>query len=180
MRLLRKTKMKTPSEFTVNSIDDFFAQKALCSNVIFYDAEKAREWLEGLLWPDGPVCPHCKFIGCSYKLEGKSHRAGLYKCKNCENQYTITVKTMFDRSHIPLNIWLSTFFIMLNSNKGISARKLGIMFNMTYKTAWLMCRKVSNEMMKKYGTHELRDILVDNLKLKPSLPLKPNLPFAMS
>ena len=28
-------------------------------NLIFHDADKAREYLEAKLWPNGLVCPHC-------------------------------------------------------------------------------------------------------------------------
>jgi Transposase zinc-ribbon domain len=37
---------------------------SLADNPIFYDAEAARGWLENLLWPDGPICPHCGLAGC--------------------------------------------------------------------------------------------------------------------
>jgi transposase-like protein len=73
---------------------------SLVDNPLFNDAEKAREWLEGLLWPDGPVCPHCELVGCAYVLAGKAHRPGLYKCKGCDKQFTVTVGTLFERSHI--------------------------------------------------------------------------------
>src|ERR1700704_4845538 len=65
----------------------------------FPDAEKARKWLEALLWPEGPICPHCGLIGAAYKLNGKKQRAGLYECKGCSEQFTVTIGTVFERSH---------------------------------------------------------------------------------
>src|SRR5438552_8178485 len=122
---------------------------SIADNPIFHDAEKAREWLEALLWPDGPVCPHCGLIGAAYALRGKSQRAGLYKCKGCEEQFTVTVGTVFERSHIPLNKWLLAFQSMVASKKGMSAHQLHRMLGVTYKTAWFMA-------------HRIREALVDS------------------
>src|SRR5271154_5174180 len=79
---------------------------SIADNPVFQNAEKAREFLESLLWPDGPVCPHCEAVGCAYHFDGKAHRPGVYKCKACEKQFTVTVGTLFERSHIPLHKWL--------------------------------------------------------------------------
>lgn len=115
---------------------------SIADNPIFHDAEKAREWLEALLWPDGPACPHCGLIGCAYALRGKSQRPGLYKCKGCEEQFTVTVGTIFERSHIPLNKWILAFQLMVASKKGVSAHQIHRMMGITYKTAWFMCHRI--------------------------------------
>lgn len=115
---------------------------AITDNPIFNDAKKARDWLEGLLWPDGAVCPHCGVIGCANPLRGKSHRAGLYKCKACDEQFTVTVGTVMERSHIPLNKWMLAFHLIAASKKGISAHQMHRMLGVTYKTAWFMCHRI--------------------------------------
>jgi len=115
---------------------------SIADNPIFYDAEKAREWLEALLWPEGPVCPHCGLIGAAYKLNGKKQRAGLYKCKGCEEQFTVTVGTVFERSHIPLNKWVLALQLFVASKKGMSAHQLHRMLGVTYKTAWFMAMRI--------------------------------------
>jgi len=111
-------------------------------NPIFQDAEAAREWLENLLWPEGPICPHCGLIGAAYKLNGKTQRKGLYKCKGCDEQFTVTVGTVFERSHVPLNKWIFTFQLMAASKKGVSAHQVHRMLGVTYKTAWFMCHRI--------------------------------------
>ena len=58
----------------------------------FQDADKAREYLEALRWPDGVICPHCGVIGEHYKLQGKSTRPGLWKCKDCRNEATCAIR----------------------------------------------------------------------------------------
>jgi len=109
----------------------------------FKDEEKAREYLEALRWPNGPVCPHCGNEG-GWKLEGKSTRPGLYKCVAypCREQFTVTVGTVFERSKIPLTKWLMAVHLMCASKKGISSHQLHRMLGVTYKTAWFMSHRL--------------------------------------
>lgn len=112
----------------------------------FQDAEKAREYLEALRWPNGAVCPHCGTIGGHYKLQGKSTRPGVYKCGACSEQFTVTVGTVFERSKIALNVWLQAVHLMSASKKGISAKQLERMLGVTYKTAWFMAHRIREAM----------------------------------
>jgi transposase-like protein len=64
--------------------------------------DEARETIERILWPDGPVCPHCGATENVTRLQGKAHRAGVFQCNNCHAQFTVTVGTIFEDSHIPL------------------------------------------------------------------------------
>ena len=116
------------------------------TNPIFHDAEKAREYLEEQRWPDGPVCPHCEAKHQATLLSGKSTRPGLYKCKACEQPYTVTVGTVFERSKIPLNKWLMVTFLMTGAKKGISAHQIHRQIGITYKTAWFMCQRIREAM----------------------------------
>lgn len=112
----------------------------------FQDADKAREHLEALRWPNGPVCPHCGSTRAPLTLEGKSYRPGLYKCKDCYEQFTVTVGTVFERSKIGLNVWLQAVHLMCASKKGISAKQLERMLGVTYKTAWFMSHRIREAM----------------------------------
>ena len=114
----------------------------IADNPIFHDAEAAREWLEKLLWPEGPVCPHCGLIGAAYKLNGKKQRAGLYECKGCSEQFTVTVGTVCERSHIPLHKWVLALHLIMSSKKGISAHQMHRMMGITYKSAWFMMHRI--------------------------------------
>jgi transposase-like protein len=116
------------------------------ANPIFQDVEKAREFLEAVRWPDGPVCPHCGTFENVHKLEGKAHRPGLYQCNACEGQFTVTVGTVFERSKIALNKWLLATHLMCSSKKGISAHQLHRMLGVTYKTAWFMAHRIREAM----------------------------------
>jgi len=117
----------------------------------FQDADKAREYLEALRWPEGPICPHCGCIGRASRLEGKSHRKGLLFCGDCRKQFSVTVKTVFERSKIPLNKWLLAVHLICASKKAISSHQLHRMLGVTYKSAWFMSHRV-REAMKSGST----------------------------
>src|SRR5260221_2732793 len=109
---------------------------------IFQDETKAREWLEAELWPEGAVCPHCGVMHRGTKVQGKSARAGLYMCNECRKQYTVTVGTLYERSHVPLNKWLFAVYLMMASKKGMSSQQIHRMIGVSYKTAWFMCHRI--------------------------------------
>ena len=113
---------------------------------IFTDADKAREHLEATRWADGVVCPHCGGVDRLKKLEGKSHRPGLYQCGQCRQQFTVTVGTVFERSKVPLNKWLLATYLLSSSKKGMSAHQLHRMLGVTYKTAWFMAHRIREAM----------------------------------
>lgn len=112
----------------------------------FQDADAAREYLESVRWANGIVCPHCGVIDRFYKLVGKAHRPGLYKCMDCSKQFSVTVGTVFEASKIKLHIWLQATHLMSASKKGISAKQLERMLGVTYKTAWFMAHRIREAM----------------------------------
>jgi len=117
---------------------------------IYQDAEAAREHLERINWPNGPVCPHCGNVDQASiaKVAGKkqSHRPGLYYCNACKGQFTVTVGTVFERSKVPLNKWVLATHLMAASKKGISAHQMHRMLGVTYKTAWFMEHRIREAM----------------------------------
>ena len=112
------------------------------SNPIFHDETEAREWLEARIWPDGPRCPHCGTFNEATLMHGKSHRAGLYQCNACREPFTVTVGTLYERSHIALHKWLAATHLMMASKKGMSALQISRMLGLPYKTAWFMCHRI--------------------------------------
>ena len=113
---------------------------------IYFDADKAREHLEALHWPEGPVCPHCGCMGRITKLEGKSTRKGVHKCNDCAKPFTVTVGTIFEDSKIALNKWLMAFRLLNGGKKGISANELSRHLGITYKSAWFMAHRIREAM----------------------------------
>jgi transposase-like protein len=78
--------------------------KSVLSDKHFHNEKAAYEFVEKKLWADGRVCPHCGTIDNSKKLEGKSTRIGVYKCRDCRKPFTVKVGTIFESSHIKLHI----------------------------------------------------------------------------
>lgn len=121
---------------------------------IFTDADKAREYFETIRWPNGPYCPHCGNADEDeiVKLTSKAHRPGLYQCRECREQFTVTVGSVMESSHIPLNKWALGFYLMASSKKGVSAhqlmRTLGIG---SYRTAWFMAHRIREAMIEETG-----------------------------
>lgn len=113
----------------------------------FQNATAAREYLESVRWPNGPICPHCGSVSPDhYKLEGKAHRAGLYKCKDCREQFTVTVGTVFERSKVPLHQWMQAVYLICSSKKGCSSHQLQRTLGVQYKTAWFMSHRIHEAM----------------------------------
>lgn len=120
----------------------------------FQNEEIARQYLEAIRWPNGPVCPHCASVAAHYALAGKAHRPGLWKCKDCRAQFSVTVGTVFERSKIKLNVWLQAVYLLSSSKKGMSSHQLHRTLGVTYKTAWFMTHRI-REAMKDLDNGEL-------------------------
>jgi|SRR3984893_824116 len=114
-------------------------------NKVFHDESKARKWLEGHLWLDGPVCGYCGTVNNATPIET---RPGYFQCnaKECRSQFTVMVGTVFERSHIPLNKWLMAAFLMCASKKGMSAHQMHRMLGISYKSTWFMLHRLREAM----------------------------------
>ena len=93
------------------------------------DEDSARKLLESIRWPEGPVCPHCGEIGNARRLEARPNskkpvRKGVWKCYGCCEQFSVTVGTVFEDSHIPLHRWLLAAYLLCTSKKGMSAHQI--------------------------------------------------------
>jgi transposase-like protein len=108
---------------------------------IFQDERKAREWLEARIWKDGVYCMHCGSVSVT-ELQGEAHRNGLYQCNDCRKQFTVTVGTLLERSHIPLNKWLMAMYLLMSSKKGASAHQAHRMLGISYKSTWFMMHRL--------------------------------------
>ena len=111
------------------------------TQAIFHDEEAARAHFETVRWPNGPFCPHCGSVNF-VRMAGDKHRAGLLNCRDCDKQYSATVGTVFEASHLPLHKWLLVNHLMNASKKGVSAKQVERMLGITYKSAWFMCHRI--------------------------------------
>jgi transposase-like protein len=123
----------------------------------FPDSLSAAEFLESIRWPNGPVCPHCANDEKHYKLPNKTRR--LWKCAKCRKQFTVTVGTIFESSHVPLHKWLWAFYLICSSKKGMSAHQLHRALKVTYKTAWFMGHRIRYAMEQPPFTSRLAGVV---------------------
>lgn len=121
---------------------------SILSRPYFHDEAEAYKKFESIVWPDGPVCPHCGNADAErmYELKGTSHRIGLRKCAECRKQFTVKIGTIFQSSHVPLHKWLQAIFLIASSKKGISANQLHRTLEVTLKTAWFMGHRIREAM----------------------------------
>jgi transposase-like protein len=120
----------------------------------FQDPFAAADYLESIRWPNGPVCPHCgNGEREHYLLKSKTRK--LWKCAACRKQFTVTIGTIFEGSHVSLNKWLLAFFFLCSSKKGMSAHQLHRMLGVTYKTAWFMAHRIRYAMTQPAFTRQL-------------------------
>ena len=114
----------------------------------FQDEQAAFAYVEAHLWPTGPVCPHCG--NCDpdriKRMTGKTVRAGLRRCRECNKQFTVRVGTIFEDSHVAMRLWLQVIHLMNASKKGISTRQIQRMLHCSLKTAWFMGHRIREAM----------------------------------
>ncbi len=114
----------------------------------YRDEDAARGHIEKIRWPDGPVCPHCGVGNEATKLKPRKGskdgvRKGVWNCNACRKQFTVTVGSIFEDSHIPLHKWLLAIHLMASSKKGISAHQLMRNLDLkSYRSAWFMAHRI--------------------------------------
>lgn len=124
----------------------------------FHDEAAAFAYLEGLLWADGSVCPHCGVVGGRvYDLAGVrgkpskknpegAIRHGLKKCGECRKQFTVKVGTVFEDAKLPLHLMLQAVHLMMSSKKGISSHQLSRILEIQYNSAWFLSHRIREAM----------------------------------
>ncbi len=121
----------------------------------------AREFIELLRWPNGPVCPHCESVKV-YSIaanSAKKVRKGLYKCGECKKQFTVTVGTIFEDSRIPLNKWFHAIHLLCSSKKGFSSHQIHRTLGITYKSAWFLTQRIRYAMAEEPLASQLSGVV---------------------
>src|SRR5437762_3666570 len=112
----------------------------------FRNEPAAYAFVESVVWPNGRVCPHCGVIDQSKPLKGKSTRIGTYKCYACRKPFTVKVGTIFEKSHVPLHIWLQAMHLLCSSKKGFSANQFCRVLGVDFKTGWFIGHRIREAM----------------------------------
>jgi len=120
--------------------------EAIFTEARFNDEDAAREHLESIRWPTGPVCPHCGGVDRIGKSQAKTHRPGVYHCGDCRQQFSVTVGTVMEDTKIKLHKWLLANHLLCSSKKGCSAKQIERTVGVTYKTAWFLMHRLREAM----------------------------------
>jgi transposase-like protein len=124
---------------------------SVLNETYFCDEQAAFDRLEEIVWPNGPVCPHCGCTGRVKALPGVKDkkgrvRLGLKKCYDCRKQFTVRKGTVFEDSPIPLHVWFQAAYLMCASKKGVSSNQLHRTLGVTLQTAWFMSHRLREAM----------------------------------
>lgn len=131
---------------------------------MFPTEEACCTYLQLLRWPDGFVCPHCKHT------DAWKHAKGIYRCKGCQYDASLTSGTIFERTRTPLRVWFHAIWYAVHQKHGVSALGLQrILGFKSYETAWAWLHKLRTAMVRPgrdrlHGTVEVDETLVGGPK----------------
>ena len=100
--------------------------------------------LEKVRWDDKPKCPYCQSDKVTTMSSQKRHH-----CNNCNTSFSVTVRTIFHHTHLPLQKWFLALSLILNAKKGRAARQLGRDLHVNKDTAWRMDMKIREAMLER-------------------------------
>ena len=90
----------------------------------------------------------------------------MLKCKACEKQFTVTVGTILEKSHIPLHKWLKAVQLLCSSNTAINARQLHRILGITHKSALNLVNRIGYDISQPSLIGKLQDtIKIDELDI---------------
>ena len=120
------------------------------------DAEHARVFLESRRWKTGRQCPYC---GHSRSVARGSGRTGYYRCTRCGKEFTVRSRSVFERSHIPLDKWILAVYMVVTARKGISSVQISKEIGITQKSAWFMMHRIRESMRREMHRDMFRGIV---------------------
>ena len=109
---------------------------------MFSKEDKAREWLEAQIWPDGPHCPHCGSVNVQC---GIRHNTMTHRCRDCPNrpQFSLKTGTVMHGTKLDYSDWAIAIYILTTNLKGVSSVKLHRDLEITKKSAWHLLHRLS-------------------------------------
>jgi transposase-like protein len=110
----------------------------------FPDDDSCLEYLKGIRWPDGFVCPRCGGVDEPYRTS-----RGRLVCRHCRHQCTVTAGTIFEKTRTPLRSWLAAVWYIINQKQGVNALGLQRVLGLgSYQTAWTMLHRLRRAMIR--------------------------------
>lgn len=120
----------------------------------FKTEQDCRDHFFKIKWPEGFVCPRC---GCTE--HGFIETRGLYQCRKCGHQVSLTAGTIMHKSHLSLRKWFCAIFLMSHDKRGVSAKQLSRDIAVSYGTAWYLLHKLRSAMGQRDAQYILRGIV---------------------
>jgi len=103
----------------------------------FQEEQACLEYLFGLRWPQGFVCP-----ACGHTEYWRSARE-LYLCQHCQKQVSVTAGTIFHGAKKPLTVWFKALWWFSTRKSGVNALALQQLLGLgSYRTAWCWLQKL--------------------------------------
>ena len=108
---------------------------------MFPDDDKAREWIETQIWPDGPHCPHCGSVNVQHPIK---HNTMTHRCRDCPNrpQFSLKTGTLMQASNLGYQTWAIAIFLLTTNLKSVAAMKLHRDLEISYKSAWHLAHRL--------------------------------------
>lgn len=122
----------------------------------FADQEKCQRFVEQMRWPEGIECPYCKS-----KNIGRITSRHAYQCRQCREQFSVKVGTIFEDSPLSLDKWLVAIWVVVNCKNGISSCEVARHIGVTQKTAWYMDHRIRTAMQGPDGGKLSGEVEVD-------------------
>lgn len=117
-------------------------------DLIFFDEDSARQYIETMRWPGGPCCTRCGSHRVT-RMGGRT-QAGMLLCRECRNKFTCRMGTAMEHSHVPLHKWLRALLNVTTGDRHLSAQKLKVALDLgSYRTAWLVAQRL-REALSRY------------------------------
>lgn len=117
----------------------------------FYNEGNCLAYIAKLRWPEGFRCPKCGF---GTEKPSVTER-GLFLCRECKWQTSVTAGTLFHGTHKPLRMWFLAIWFVTSQKHGVSALGLQRVLGLgSYNTAWVWLHKLRRAMVR-HGRHQL-------------------------
>ena len=114
------------------------------SKVARMSDDDARDAFRMIRWASTEgeaVCPHCGCMG-AYFIASR----GIWRCKGCVRQFSLTSGTLFASRKLPMRTYLLAIAIFCNGAKGHSALQMSRDLDCQYKSAYVLCHKLREAM----------------------------------
>ena len=109
------------------------------------DELTAVEFFEMQRWGDNPCCVKCGSVAV-YKMAdaktGERNSRYLWRCRDCKEQYTVRIGTVYEESRLPMRHWAYAFWRACTSKKGVSALEIKRHCQISYKSALFLLNRI--------------------------------------